>query len=64
MFANTKNITYTEYELDTVYNFIMNNYQDLLNENINVFEKIRNKINPTLYKQLINYYIEYKQIYL
>ena len=64
MFASTKNITYTEYELDTVYNFIMNNYQDLLNENINVFEKIRNKINPTLYKQLINYYIEYKQIYL
>ena len=57
------NISYTKEELNTVYNFILNNYNDLLNENIRVFENIKNKISPTLYKKLLNLYIEYKQKY-
>ena len=63
-FARVNNISYTQEELTIIYNFILNNYNDLLNENIRVFEKIKNKINPTLYKQLLNLYIEYKQKYL
>lgn len=63
-FAYKNNITYTEEELDIIYNFILNNYNDLLNENIKVFEKIKNRISPNLYKRLLNLYIEYKQKYL
>ncbi len=62
-FAKKNNISYTKEELNTVYNFILNNYNDLLNENIRVFENIKNKISPTLYKKLLNLYIEYKQKY-
>lgn len=42
----------------------MYNYNELLDENIKVFEQIKNKINPNLYKKLLNLYIEYKQKYL
>ena len=63
-FAKIKNISYTEDELVIIYNFIMYNYNDLLDENIRVFESIKTKINPLLYKDLINLYIEYKQKYL
>ena len=62
-FAKKNNISYTKEELNTVYNFILNNYNDLLNENIRVFENIKNKISPTLYKKLLNLYIDYKQKY-
>ena len=64
VFAYKNSITYTEEELDIIYSFILNNYNDLLNENIKVFEKIKNRINPNLYKRLLNLYIEYKQKYL
>ena len=60
-FAKKKNIKYTEDELIIIYNFIMYNYNDLLDQNIKVFESIRNKVSPTLYKELLNLYIEYKK---
>ena len=63
-YANKNNISYTEDEAIIIYNFIMYNYNELLNENIKVFEQIKNKINPNLYKELLNLYIEYKQKYL
>lgn len=63
-FAKSNNINYTQNELNIVYNFILNNYNDLLNENINAFLKIKDKISPDLYKRLLNLYIEYKQKYL
>ena len=64
MFARKNNIIYTDRELDIIYSFIMDNYNELLNENVLVFQKIRNKISPVLYKKLINLYVEYKQKYL
>lgn len=64
IFAQKNHISYTKDELIIVYNFIMYNYNDLLNENIKVFENIRGKISPVLYKRLLNLYIEYKQKYL
>ncbi len=63
-FARMNNINYTKDELIVVYNFIINNYNELLDENINVFLKIRDKISPELYKKLLNLYVEYKQKYL
>lgn len=63
-FADKENITYTDDEAIIIYNFIMYYYNDLLNENIKVFEHIRNKISPNLYKRLLNLYIDYKQKYL
>ena len=63
-FAQSNNITYTEDELQVVYHFIKEHYNDLLDENIKVCEEIRYKISPTLYKQLLTLYIDYKQKYL
>lgn len=63
-FADKENITYTDDEAIIVYNFIMYYYNDLLDENIKVFEHIKNKISPILYKRLLNLYIDYKQKYL
>lgn len=64
MFAKKNNISYTEKELNIVYQFIKERYQELLDQNIKVFEEIRDKISPNLYKTLLEYYIEYKQKYL
>lgn len=63
-FAIKNDLKYTKYELIIIYNFIKYNYLELLNENIKVFEEIKGKINPNLYKKLLNLYIEYKQKYL
>ena len=62
--ATNNNISYTEEELNIIYNFIKNNYQDLLNEKAEVFSLIKSKISPSLYKQLLNLYVTYKQKYL
>ena len=64
IFAKNNDITYTNDELLVVYQFIKYYYLDLLDENIKVFENIKDKINPVLYKKLLNLYIEYKQKYL
>ena len=63
-FASKNNISYTNDELVEVYQFIRFNYNDLLNENVKVFEELKNKISPTLYKRLLDLYIEYKNKYL
>lgn len=63
-FAKKNNLVYTKDELLVVYQFIKYHYNDLLNENIKVFEEIRDKLNPTLYKKLLSLYIDYKQKYL
>lgn len=63
-YADNNNIVYTDDEAVIVYNFIMYHYNDLLNEDIKVFENIKNKISNNLYKQLLNLYIENKQKYL
>lgn len=63
-FADEKNISYTADEAIIIYNFIKYYYNDLLDENIKVFEEIKNKISPNLYKTLLHLYIDYKQKYL
>ncbi len=63
VFAAKNNIEYTEDELLIVYQFIKYHYHDLLDQNIKVFEEIKEKINPNLYKKLLHLYIDYKQKY-
>ena len=62
MFKN--NISYTEEEIDIIYSFIINNYNDLINGNTNIFNNLKNKIGPDLYQNLLNLYLEYKNKYL
>lgn len=64
LYAKKNNINCTPSELNIIYSFIKDNYLELLNGNIKVLEKIRFNINPILYKQLLNLYIEYKEKYL
>ena len=54
-FADKNNISYTDDELNTIYHFIMYYYQDLLDENIKVFDIIKNKINPIILIYIKNY---------
>ena len=63
-FAYKNNIEYKEDELIIIYQFIKYHYHDLLDQNIKVFEEIKEKINPNLYKKLLHLYIDYKQKYL
>ncbi len=63
-FAKKNNIVYTKEELNIVYSFIQNHYEDLLEEKIEVFQVLKQKISPNLYKTLLSLYIEYKQKYL
>ena len=42
----------------------MKYYEELLNENIKVFEILKPQISNTLYKKLINLYVDYKQKYI
>lgn len=62
--ADDYKIDYTQDELVIIYNFIKYNYNELLEKNIKVFESIKDKINPALYKKLLNLYIDYKNRYL
>ena len=64
LLANKYNVVYTEDELVAVYNFVKDDYQELLNQNIESFQKIKDKINPKLYSQLLNTYIDLKQKFL
>lgn len=64
LLANRYNVVYTEDELVAVYNFVKDDYQELLNQNIESFQKIKDKINPKLYNQLLNTYIDLKQKFL
>ena len=63
-FGDKEKFAYTDDEAIIIYNFIMYYYNDLLDENIKVFEHIKNKISPNLYKNLLHLYIDYKQKYL
>ena len=62
--AKKLNLPHNQDEVLEVYQFIKYHYVDLLDQNIKVFEELKDKINPTLYKELISLYIDYKQKYL
>ncbi len=60
-FAKKNNINYTEEEIQIIYQFILEHYQELLEGNIKCLEIVKQKINPTLYNQLLSIYYNYKK---
>ena len=58
-FAQKNHIEYSQYDLIIIYNFIMNNYNELLDGNKNLFNKIKDKINSKLYDEIIRLYKYY-----
>lgn len=54
----------SEDELNTVFDFIKNYYQDLLMKNDKVLILLKNKINDNLYSELNNIYQKAKDKYL
>lgn len=63
-YADKYSFSYSEEELKIVYSFLKTHYKDLLNQNIRVFETIKQKLSPALYNQLLECYIDLKQKYL
>lgn len=55
---------YSKEELIIVYNYIKENYQDLLDGNMESLKKLRQKINPKLYNQLFSAYVSLAPKYL
>ena len=64
MFAKENSISYTPKEIEIVYQFIMNNYEELLNHNEDCLMYLKENISPTLYEKLYVLYQKYYTLYL
>lgn len=62
-YALSKNIYLTNEEINIIYNFIINNYNDLLEDN-NAIYKLKPYLNDKLFEQVLKEYIENKTKYL
>ena len=58
-FAQKNHIEYSQYDLIIIYNFIKNNYNELLDGNTEVFNKIKDKIDSSLNTKIVTLYLEY-----
>ena len=63
-YAKKTNIILTDSEVNILYQFIMKNYVEILEGNETSFIELKRKLNPNLYKQLLNLYNENKNKYL
>lgn len=63
-YAKSKNINLSNEEVNIIFNFILNYYEDILNKNTSVFDKLRSKISNELYNKIILIYEENKNKYL
>lgn len=63
-YASSINITLTNQEVNIIFNFLLKYYEDLLNKNTTVFNKLKPLIREDLYKQIIALYEENKNKYL
>lgn len=63
-FAKKENISLEDFELDIIYFYIKNKYNEFLNgRTIEILNEIKSKIKPNTYKVIENLYLKYK-IYL
>ena len=60
-YADKNNIIYTNKELLIVYDFIKEYHIDILNNNTEVFNILKNKISNNLYSNLLDLYNTYKK---
>ncbi len=63
-YAKSKNINLSNEEVNIIFNFILNYYEDILNKNTSVFDKLRSRISNELYNKIILIYDENKNKYL
>ena len=63
-YAKSKNINLSNEEVNIIFNFILNYYEDILNKNTSVFDKLKSKISNELYNKIILIYEENKNKYL
>lgn len=63
-YAKSKNVDLSIDEVNIIFNFILNYYEDILNKNISVFDKLKPKISNDLYNKIILIYNENKNKYL
>ena len=64
VFATNNNITLSNLEIDTIYNTIKNNYENILNGNHEkVFEKVKSKVSTDNYDKIIDLFFKYKNKY-
>lgn len=63
MFLCSNNINLSDKELDFIYNYLKNNYELILQEDLNAFKEIKNNIKKDNYVKLYELYKKYKSIY-
>ncbi len=63
-YAKKINISLSDSDANTLYQFIMKNYSEILEGNETSFEELKQKINPNLYQQLLKLYEQNKAKYL
>lgn len=63
-YATSINIDLNNQEVNIIFNFLLKYYEDLLNKNTKVFEKLKPLIRQDLYNKIISLYEENKNKYL
>ena len=63
-YAKKINISLSDSDANTLYQFIMKNYSGILEGNETSFKELKQKINPNLYQQLLKLYEQNKAKYL
>ena len=63
-YALSKNTILSDNEAKIIYDFIKENYNNLLDKNDNTIELLKEKLNPNLYKKILELYKENKTKYL
>ena len=63
-YAKKINIFLTNSDADRLYQFIMKNYDEILEGDETSFKELKQKINPDLYQQLLKLYQQNKAKYL
>ena len=63
-YAKKINISLSDSDANTLYQFIMKNYSEILEGNETSFKELKQKINPNLYQQLLKLYEQNKAKYL
>jgi len=63
-YAQYKDIELTNNEVNIIFDFILKYYEDLLNKNTKVLEKLKPKLNNNLYNKILLLYEENKNKFL
>lgn len=63
-YASSINIDLNSQEVNIIFNFLLLNYEELLNRNDKVLLKLKDKLSPSLYNTVISLYEENKNKYL